>query len=53
MHSTYGEGYVFSVSVLLFTGGGVRKVHSEHIVATKVLMSMAGGGGGCPGESVL
>ena len=39
-------------------GGGVsRKVHSEHIVATKVLMPMGGRGGGvgvgCPGKCTL
>ena len=28
-----------------------RKVHSEHIVATKVLMPV--GGGGCPGKCTL
>ena len=32
------------MSFLLFTGGGVSgKVHSEHILATKVLIPMGGG----------
>ena len=57
-HTKYREGYVFSVSVLLFTGGGgggwvSGKVHSEHIVATKVLMLVGGGGVGCPGKCTL
>ena len=57
-HTKYREGYVFSVSVLLFTGGGPGKctlstflrggvsgkVHSEHIL---------GGGGGGVRESAL
>ena len=32
-HTKHREGYVFSISVLLLTGGGVREVHSDHIVA--------------------
>ena len=43
-HSAYREGYVFRVSVHLFTGGVSGKVHYEHILATEVLMPMGGGG---------
>ena len=30
-----------------------RKVYSEHILATKVLMPVGGGGGGCLGKCTL
>ena len=48
-HSAYGECNVFTVSVLPSVhredGGWVSgKVHSEHIVATKVCMHAHGGG---------